>query len=129
MKNFVGLLAILLLLGACSDAPKKEKQLVGNAKDEHGCLVSAGYQWSEAMKDCVRVWEVGENLKSDDKSLYVVFSPDSSVVEVFLGKGETYLCKRQGEQMLWKADKDDVCVTLAHDLLSAKYKGDVYTVE
>ncbi|MCX6785773.1 MAG: hypothetical protein NTZ18_02900 [Candidatus Komeilibacteria bacterium] len=31
--------------------------LVGNDRDEHGCIGSAGYSWCEAKKECLRVFE------------------------------------------------------------------------
>lgn len=31
--------------------------LVGNDKDEHGCIGSAGYTWCEVKNKCLRVWE------------------------------------------------------------------------
>ncbi|MCT4617400.1 MAG: hypothetical protein N4A38_04280 [Candidatus Gracilibacteria bacterium] len=31
--------------------------LVGGDRDEHGCIGSAGYMWSEFKKECVRPWE------------------------------------------------------------------------
>lgn len=35
----------------------REKPLVGNDRDEHGCIGSAGYQWCEAKNKCLRIWE------------------------------------------------------------------------
>ena len=32
-------------------------QMVGNDKDAHGCIPSAGYTWCEAKQKCLRVWE------------------------------------------------------------------------
>lgn len=34
-----------------------EEQLVGNDKDEHGCIGSAGYEWNETEQKCMRPWE------------------------------------------------------------------------
>lgn len=34
-----------------------ESELVGNDKDEHGCIASAGYMWCEAKQECIRPWE------------------------------------------------------------------------
>ncbi|MEW6996687.1 amidohydrolase [Colwelliaceae bacterium BS250] len=31
---------------------------VGGDKDKHGCIGSAGYQWSAELQQCVRAWEV-----------------------------------------------------------------------
>jgi hypothetical protein len=35
----------------------KDNTLVGNDKDEHGCIPSAGYSWCEGKQKCLRVWE------------------------------------------------------------------------
>jgi membrane-bound inhibitor of C-type lysozyme len=32
-------------------------QLIGNDRDTHGCIGSAGYSWCEAKKLCIRSWE------------------------------------------------------------------------
>ena len=32
--------------------------VVGNIRDEHGCLVSGGYQWCEDTQECQRAWEI-----------------------------------------------------------------------
>lgn len=37
--------------------PKVNENLVGNDKDEHGCIGSAGYTWCEEKQKCVRPWE------------------------------------------------------------------------
>lgn len=31
--------------------------LIGGEKDEHGCLVAAGYSWCEIKNKCLRMWE------------------------------------------------------------------------
>lgn len=36
-----------------ADAPT----IVGNDRDEHGCIGSAGYTWCEAKQKCLRTWE------------------------------------------------------------------------
>jgi len=37
--------------------PTPTKQLIGRDKDEHGCLIAAGYSWCEAKQKCLRIWE------------------------------------------------------------------------
>lgn len=32
-------------------------QTIGGDKDEHGCLIAAGYSWCEAKQECIRPWE------------------------------------------------------------------------
>jgi membrane-bound inhibitor of C-type lysozyme len=33
------------------------EQAIGGQKDEHGCLVAAGYSWCDAKQTCIRQWE------------------------------------------------------------------------
>ena len=32
-------------------------QFVGGARDTNNCLISAGYNWCESSKSCIRTWE------------------------------------------------------------------------
>ena len=77
-----------ILLAGCGNAKNKkgEDNLVGNDKDDHGCIASAGYTWSEVRKDCIRLWEQGVRMESVvDKAntAFIVFAPDSLQVELF----------------------------------------------
>lgn len=36
---------------------KTTQSSIGNDKDEHGCINSAGYSWCEAKQKCLRSWE------------------------------------------------------------------------
>ena len=46
----VAVFAILILFGCAN-------QIVGNDRDSHGCIGSAGYSWCEAKHKCLRTWE------------------------------------------------------------------------
>ena len=46
---------------------EKPENLVGNDKDEHGCIASAGYTWSELLQECIRPFEKGIKLLSGDE--------------------------------------------------------------
>ncbi len=48
---------VLTVLAACSAG---RSHLVGNDRDAHGCIGSAGYSWSETLQQCVRPWEVNK---------------------------------------------------------------------
>ena len=52
MKQFNIVLGFLLLVGCAAPA-----RMVGADRDEHGCIGSAGYTWSEEYGQCVRPWE------------------------------------------------------------------------
>lgn len=84
------------LLAGCGNSREKnaaaeteKTEIVGDDKDEHGCIASAGYTWSEVQKDCIRLWEKGVRLASVDdaeNTLFIVFSPDSTQVELFFSE-------------------------------------------
>jgi hypothetical protein len=38
-------------------SPTSSQKLVGNDRDEHGCIGSAGYTWCEEKQKCLRSWE------------------------------------------------------------------------
>ena len=86
------------LLTGCGNGGKKEAEtserkdkeaVVGSDNDDHGCIASAGYTWSEVQKDCIRLWEKGVRMNAVDdagKTLFLVFSPDSTQVELFFSE-------------------------------------------
>ena len=52
--------ALLLIgLGGCQ-AKTEATNMVGNDKDSHGCIPSAGYQWCGKENKCVRSWELAQ---------------------------------------------------------------------
>lgn len=75
-----------------------KKVVLGNDKDEKGCVTSAGYMWSEIRKNCIRVFEEGYRLapfknetevaEEDNEqatlNAYVIFSEDKDKAELFL---------------------------------------------
>lgn len=85
---FLLLMCVTLLFAGCrnSQSKKSGEKRVGDDKDAHGCIASAGYIWSEVQKDCIRLWEKGvrmEGVADKEKSAYIVFAPDSLQVELF----------------------------------------------
>ncbi len=63
--------------------------IVGNDRDDHGCIGSAGYTWSELRQECVRPFEAGRRMVSvtdpdATTCAYMLFSTDSLQVELFL---------------------------------------------
>ena len=91
----------LLMISACSHSTIG--RLVGSDRDEHGCLTSDGYQWSNALHDCVRVWEVGERFDEGEKPVFLVYSRDSLFAEIFVDGKQPILCKRVKGTQTWKA--------------------------
>lgn len=96
------LMAASLLLAACSTP---EQHLVGADCDSHGCIGSAGYQWSALTKQCVRLFEQGIRLNPTDagqtSSAFVLFNADQSQAELTLPSGEQHLLTRQGTEGNW----------------------------
>ena len=104
MKSLFWMIGGILLAGCAGSAGKgnvkeveTEKavaastEMVGADRDEHGCIGSAGYTWSEVRKDCIRLFEVGIRTEAVDGSgqvMYVVFSPDSLKAELFSSESE-----------------------------------------
>lgn len=95
------MLAVIILcaglLSACgqkkaqqaSQTEQESAEMVGNDRDKHGCIASAGYTWSEVQQNCIRLFDSGIRLEAIDgqSSAYLVFSPDSLKVELFFSTG------------------------------------------
>lgn len=56
-KLFILILSIGVISG-CSGS--QQSSIVGNDKDSHGCIASAGYQWCHKENSCVRSWELAK---------------------------------------------------------------------
>jgi hypothetical protein len=99
----------------------------GGTADEYGCIPSAGYQWSEVRKECIRIWETGIKLESvvlDDNpgsGVYIICNADTSQMEVSL-IGQTTILTRNKEK--WAADGSDLSVSV-EGFYFLLYKGDV----
>ena len=46
-----------------------DNQIIGGDKDEHGCLVAAGYSWNESEQKCVREWETSESRYQNEQQI------------------------------------------------------------
>lgn len=107
MKIINLLLAATVLVTACNNKPAEKKetekpkdtiamadtaktQMVGNDKDEHGCIGSAGYQWSVVKNDCIRIFEAGTRLSAAEAvtnktvAAFAILSSDNTKAEVFV---------------------------------------------
>lgn len=107
--------------------------VVGGDKDKHGCIASAGYTWSEVQKDCIRLWEKGVRMNAVDdaeKVLFLVFSPDSTQVELFFSEEEcrtrfwSAVVFLRGDMLgMWKMMIQRMCVWKMEDGRSASAVG------
>lgn len=120
--NLLITLVSMLCLCACGGQGKQnaqemsadsiEQPLVGGSRDAHGCLISAGYTWSEVRKDCIRLFEEGICLEDvEGNSCIVVFSSDSARVELFFSNGAAneILDRRSLPKggFVWNVEDDD----------------------
>jgi len=67
-------------------------EIVGGDSDAHGCIGSAGYEWSELMQECMRIWEQGTPLKDvrDPEATsvaYLIDACEGAFLELFLPTG------------------------------------------
>lgn len=78
-------MAIVALLFASCVAPRT--MIAGADRDAHGCIGSAGYQWSAIRGECVRVWLSAStqltSVKDSNKRAYVIFAADNTKAEIF----------------------------------------------
>lgn len=86
MKGLFATLLTVSLILCASCAHSSISPLVGGDRDEHGCIGSAGYTWSYALHDCVRLWEAGTSFDAGPERVYLIFSPDSTYAEIFGSK-------------------------------------------
>ena len=124
MKKAVVLLGIVLSMLSCN-SPKKEEvkeekvnteetqePLVGADRDEHGCITSAGFSWSELQQTCVQLWEAGVRLnpvevKEGDSviSAFVLFNKDESKAEIILpNKESSVILDKKSENLYEKGE-------------------------
>lgn len=89
-----------------------QAQMPGSDRDSHDCIGSAGYVWSNARGECIRLFEAGIRTTDDaGQAAYIVFSPDSSHAELFFSNGtpSEMLERRQlpGGGSAWNIEDDD----------------------
>lgn len=108
MRNGLYLLLVACMMTACRTS--KTAQSIGGQKDEHGCLVAAGYTWSDLKKDCVRLFDEAEKVSDpanpEEITTYVLFSTDNSKAELFRPstKGSEIMI-RNGQEWIGKSGK------------------------
>ena len=100
MKPFYILWAALLI-SACSGVTQLDSPLVGGETDEHGCIASAGYTYSQLRRQCLRPWEGGIRLAATGaegvplaSGAYVLLSDDGTQAELFWALGPAMMLER-----------------------------------
>jgi len=124
MKKLLLIPALILFLASCdlilkqrddteAEVNTNENVVLGNDKDEKGCVTSAGYKWSLLRKECIRVFEEGyrlnavDTLKSDDmqQSAFVIFDKEATQAELYLpNTPKSILLKKQGDAVYKSGD-------------------------
>ena len=119
------MLVIALTMTGCAHAAFGK--LVGSDRDEHGCIGSAGYTWSYALHDCIRLWEAGTRFDAGPEQTYVVFSADSTFAEIFSGENTSVLCRKVKNKEEWKPRKGKEWVKIQNGILCAYVNDFTYT--
>ena len=68
-------------------APQPQQQLVGNDRDSHGCIGSAGYSWCEPKQKCLRTWE--EPCETDQTAGWKIYTNTQYGFEIKYPDGYT----------------------------------------
>lgn len=117
MKNSLLLISLCFILSCFKKSTQVEpnkaviykssqSEKVGADKDAHGCIGSAGYIWSELKNHCVRIFEVGtrlnSNQKNDTTSAFIIFDKRGEKVELFTTLEEkSIILTRKSEGESW----------------------------
>lgn len=130
ISPFYSLLFVLIALltaGGLQSCQGSMKHIVGADRDDHGCIASAGYTWSYALHDCVRIWEVGEELSYGQNTISLVFSTDSLFAELF-GKDDFHvICRKKKGESLWVARQTGEKVYIRNGVTTAETRNGVFT--
>jgi hypothetical protein len=119
MKKLI-LLSLLFFTFSCATTKKTNESneiitpIVGGDQDEHGCKASAGYTWSSIKNECIRVFELENQLVSIDKTNIIAFilSSDETSAEVFTDKGVFLLNIQSKNSFETQGLKEDVFLKL-----------------
>ena len=119
---------LIFVFSSCK-ASKENLLIVGADNDKHGCKASAGYQWSELKKECIRSFELPLQLYNEDKTFGagVLFAKDSSRAEVFCKEGRFILKTkekfnfkylfRNGDYFLKKIDSNWMFINVNKEMI------------
>lgn len=119
-------MALALAAASACTHPSTLDHVTSTDRDEHGCLASAGYVWSEVLHDCIRLWEAGTRLNAGQHSAFLVYSPDSTYAELFIPNEKSIICRRQKKTMEWRA-KSGATITTRNGVTVIRTKHRTYT--
>lgn len=117
-------LGLLMTAGLCACSSGQQKSTttqdstitssetpISVAPDQHGCNAAAGETWSQLRQSCLQIFEEGERLDPVQPaegqaviSAFVLFSADSTQIELFLPTDEPSTLLRKDADGLYRAD-------------------------
>ena len=126
-RKYFFTIAIIATTLCASCAHSTLGKLVGNDRDEHGCIGSAGYTWSYALHDCVRLWEAGTRFDNGPEQVFLIYSADSTFAEIFPTTGKSVLCRRVKDTKVWRPKKGHEEVSIHNGVTCVKVNDYSYT--
>ena len=116
-------------------------KVVGADRDAHGCIASAGYQWSAMLGECIRLFERGIRFErydakaSEPQSIFVVLSADRQQAEIFFAPSDKPAILNaqkvlEGDIMptLYQNKAEGLSILRAKDQFYIRYQGQlIYT--
>lgn len=127
MRKILIPFCLIFAFGLMSCANKQLNKIVGADRDEHGCIGSAGYRWSYALNQCVRVWEAGERIDGPSESIFLIYSDDSLFAEVFTQDARHFLCKRVKGTNTWRPKRGRESVSINNGIITVNVDNYTYT--
>jgi hypothetical protein len=107
---FLSLFIILFSARLHAQPDSTKHQMVGGQTDKHGCLVAAGYTWSNVNKTCLRLFEKGialnpgATITTKGAVTYLLFNENKTQAEIFVPgiPGSVILNLSSHKKMTWK---------------------------
>lgn len=100
-----------------------QPNIVGNDRDEHGCIGSAGYSWCEIKQKCLRPWE--EKCEADSPSATSTLKANSSIYSEKLGIKVSYYSNPENKTSS-KADGSRIYFYFDGPATTSDYKSGQY---
>lgn len=99
---------------------------IGGKKNEHGCLVSAGYNWSKLKNNCIRPFEEGiallrlDSTASYQTAAYALIDSTKQEAEIYVTEQEeSILLKKESVSKYtngeFNLEQKDHCWTISHN--------------
>lgn len=125
MKKYILFSIAPLLFLACQNNSSTKSNVVGNDKDSHGCIASAGYRWSIVQNKCVRPWEESIQLHPTNKAEgaetagFALTDSSKQKMEVFVSEEDSLVLDKVSPVLYAKGDyqlvEEDHCWSLRHE--------------